>query len=269
MGRFSSPYLGPNPTPMMKYVELQPSNQVNEIVHRFWMFQVEASEELHSPFLHETLPESHVSLVLIRQPYFVGVRLLGPHTHKFQQHIHPPSVYLGIRFLPWISFDPPFYDPVDLVNQTADVPESVSRHFGDLLEAPASISQELLESRVKRLLEVHQPKQDRLVKYICLELNEGRPIGEIVEELPHSIRVIQKRFKQVTGISMRSFVGNLRQRRLWEERIHQDASWTESILKYDFYDQAHFIRDFQKKMQRSHQDFSQYLASMEISLAAD
>ncbi|MEO0727840.1 MAG: DUF6597 domain-containing transcriptional factor [Bacteroidota bacterium] len=253
----------------MNYTEFRPSSEFKEIVKNYWRFEVTNEDNNGSPLQHEVLPHSEVSIVFIQQPYFQGIRLLGPHVKKFAKEIHPDSTYFGIRLLPWISFPPEVMDKHQIINLTAACPLVVTEHFQSInfdqsLAPEAFISR--LEPCLKSLFTTITIGQNDLVKYICLELTRGKSVGAVVDDLPLSTRVIQKKFKQVVGMSMRKYHNVSRQRRLWTDFVKSNTSRALLLHEYGFFDQAHFINDFKKHMNRSHVSFERRLKEINISL---
>ncbi|KAB8155841.1 helix-turn-helix domain-containing protein [Kordia sp. TARA_039_SRF] len=251
----------------MEYEEFLPSKSLAEIVQNYWTFYVPESENLNFPIEHETLPESCVSIVFIQQPYYKGIRMLGPRTTKFHQSVFPKSIYFGIRLHPWLRFQPDIFRKDDIINQTTEVPDIIGDYFSiDIDVKQYSTSLDWVEKDLTSFFNTIIIQQDDLVKFICLELTQGTPISTIVEKLPFSVRVIQKRFKNVVGISMRQFASNNKQRNLWIDLLENQHKKTDVIYKYNYFDQSHFINEFKRKMQRSASDYEAYLKTINISL---
>ncbi len=61
----------------MIYKEFLPSEKLKDIVMNYWIFEVGDGSDFQFPIKHETIPDSCVSIVLINQPYFKGVKILG------------------------------------------------------------------------------------------------------------------------------------------------------------------------------------------------
>ncbi|MBC2846012.1 DUF6597 domain-containing transcriptional factor [Winogradskyella flava] len=252
----------------MKYFEYIPSLNLQNFILNFWMFEIEVNEEWQEPILHETIPDSSISIVLINKPQYKGVRILGPHSQKFQQAVFKGSIFLGIRLHPWIYFEMPTLKKMQLLNTTCAAPTEIENHFNDLVYTNLKNSDTLkvIETRLFELFNQIEILQNSLIKYICLELSKGKSVAMITEELPYSIRVIQKKFKQVVGLTMRQYQSNIRQRKIWEDFLKTSENKLDTILKHNYFDQSHFINDFKKRMNRTHTDFESYLRSMEIKI---
>lgn len=252
----------------MVYKEFLPSKHLEEIVGNYWCFEVLEDENLHFPIQHETLPESSVSIVFIQQPYYSGIRILGPRTEKYDQAVFPNAIFFGIRLHPWLLMQPSLFQKHEIINETTEASAVITNHLmmpDDLKTYTSSLA--IIENELLKLFRSVIVQKDDLVQFICLELSQGTPIHSIIEKIPRSVRVIQKRFKSVVGISMRHFASNLKQRKLWIDLLEKQDNKTAIILKHNYYDQAHFINEFKRKMKRSVADYESYLKTIQISLS--
>ena len=68
----------------------------------------------------------------------------------------------------------------------------------------------LIENCLEKLLSQTPIAKSELVQFICLELESGKPVSEIVKQIPLSIRPIQKQFKSITGITMKQYANIVR-----------------------------------------------------------
>ena len=253
----------------MKYQELSPSQSLQHIISNYWLFEIPENSSEQRLVHHEILPENTVSLVFIDIPHYQGIRILGPQLRKFQQDIMPPSRYLGIRFQPWISVKPLFLDKSSVINQIQDTDSSIASAFSSFF--PSAFENgfpeiHLVERALQNYLKTCQIAKSDLVKFICLELQKGKTISEITEEIPLSIRPIQKRFKATTGLTMKQFANVVRMQKTWREMILDKKEFLSVILGNGYYDQSHFINAFQKMMKSSHRDFHAYHSSIDIEL---
>lgn len=254
----------------MIYKEFLPSKELKEIVMNYWLFEVDSKNELEYPIEHETIPDSCVSIVLIDQPYYKGVRILGPHSKKYHQTIYPKSIFWGVKIAPWLTFKPALFDKNEIINNTAEVEGHLLIYFNldscKILSKNQS-TKSLIENKLIELFNSVDIQQNELVKFICIELSKGKPIASIVNEVPFSVRVIQKTFKRVVGLTMKQYSNNNRMREVWKGLMYtQENNKLDVIFKHNYYDQAHFINDFKNKMKRSHNDYETYLKNIKISL---
>lgn len=169
----------------------------------------------------------------------------------------PGHHYIGIRFLP--GFLPDFIDgkvsdftggQVDLSLCSPHADELIDgvlsgrdfRERADFLEGfvqqykntalPASIEKENLASAVRGLLEHSRG----LIR-----------IEELARETGYSVRYVNRVFTDLTGISPKTF-GKIVQFQAAIDYLdhHPDTSLTDLALRFGYYDEAQFIRDFRK-----------------------
>ena len=250
----------------MQYTEYNPSERFRSIVRDYWVFEINEEEKFEFPIQHETIPDSCLSIVAIRQPYFEGIRLLGPHHLKFDTPLFPNSCYVGIRIQPWIELKNVTFRKIDTVNQTLASDESLAIHFKPLLDQSTSSrpTVEKIESCLTMFLSTHEVFEHQIIRYICLNLMAGKSIKSITETVPMSIRVIQKKFKSVTGITMRQYAHNSRLRKVLIDFIQKPSDRKEIIYRYNYYDPSHFINDFKKKMKRPFAEFKHYMEFVDV-----
>lgn len=253
----------------MKYTETLPSSEFSELIANYWAFEVPPSAGEGKPFAHETMPENNVSIVFIHQPYFQGIRLLGPQIKMFKQQVYPGSVYLGIRFNPWVKMDGVIDSKAALINQTSASPEYLKEVFREI--EVQTFGQEfpdysLLETGLLRLIENQKVMVDPLVKYICLQLKKEIGIEALVKTIPLSIRPIQKRFKATTGISMSRFRSIDRLQKTVKMIYLEQASVTSAAHLNDYADHSHFLNTFRKYMDSSVKDFLAHTEKIDLSI---
>jgi len=201
----------------MKYTEYKSHIKLQDIIHKYWKFEVFEDNSISFPINHNTLPENKISIVIINQPYFNGIRILGPHLKNYNQHIVPNSIFFGIKLQPWITIGDLIIDKVDLVNSTCNAPDKIKKYFQSTLSEPIHIgfnAIELIETALLNLFQEVVISSNTMVKYICLELDKGKIISEVINDIPMSTRVIQKKFKTTTGITMKQYA-NINRQRNW------------------------------------------------------
>jgi AraC-like DNA-binding protein len=249
----------------MIYIEQTSCNDLKDIIQNYWKFEVLDKPDLKFPINHETLPESTVSLVFINQPYYSGIRLMGPHSKKYTQSLFPDSIFVGIRFQPWITIKSLTNKKSDVLNKTTDTSILIQDQFKEIHIKVGFNNFKLLDKQILKFLNTIEIEKNDLVKYICLELNLGKPISEVTSQIPVSTRVIQKKFKEFTGVTMKQYANIERQRNTWKAIILENKNQMDAILDNGFFDQSHFINEFKKIMKRSHSDFQSYLSSVEMT----
>ncbi len=248
----------------MIYKEVQPSKDLQEYIQNYWKFEVVENSDKTFPIQHETLPENTMSLVFINQPYFNGIRIMGPHIEKYTQSLFPNAIFLGIRIQPWLNIHSLTTNKVDILNKTLPSSPEVENHFKELQLVTGFDNFTLFEKQVVSFLKRSTIQKNDMVKFICLQLNSGKSIAEITSQIPASTRVIQKKFKETTGLTMKQYANIERQRNTWKAIMLENKNPLDAIIDNGFYDQSHFINEFKKIMKRTHNDFQSYLASVHM-----
>ncbi|MEM8889545.1 MAG: helix-turn-helix transcriptional regulator, partial [Bacteroidota bacterium] len=176
---------------------------------------------------------------------------------------------LGIRIHPWLISPELFPPKSDLLNITAAFQQQ-ALELEKILETDWEENEKGLVREVENaclgLFRQYQLEENELIKYICLLLEKGHKVKEVAEELPLSIRPIQKLFKSITGISMKQYQDIARIRKATIDLYTAQKDRYDILYTHGFFDQSHFINDFKRRMDRSPKDFLNYHSSFEIDL---
>ena len=253
----------------MKYLEFSPNKELSSLIYNYWVFEIPQSEEIVSSIQHFSIPDPCVSIVIINQPYFNGVRILGQHTSAYHQEIYPNSIFLGIRFHPWVVFNERYIDKIKTLNSTAEASPEIETHFKSMLgrkrQTDFSDFTEL-DTALKNFVDEIKPGIDPLTRYICIKLSNEESISEITNSIHLSKRNIQKSFKKSAGVTMKQYSSSVRQRKIWEKILTKELSPHSAILEHGFFDQAHFINSFKKKTKLTPKEFREYHNKINLSL---
>ncbi|MGN6419305.1 MAG: DUF6597 domain-containing transcriptional factor [Pseudobacter sp.] len=72
------------------------------------------------------------------------------------------------------------------------------------------------------------------------------PVHALLKELKVNERMLERKFKQATGISPKQYSGIVRVNASAKKLQHKSGSLTAVAYDHDYFDQAHFIKDFRK-----------------------
>lgn len=235
----------------MTYTEKSPSAALQHLVHSYWKFEISSDFNGGQPFLFEVMPENTLSMVFINVPHFKGATCLGVQTQRLKREIFPGSVFLGIRFNPWISIEGLFENKTATANQVLEFPVLLNELFADI--HPGNLSADfsnfhLLEKGLLRLTDHYKITADPLVKYLCLQLENGTKINDFIPEVPLSIRPVQKQFKKITGLTMAQFRNIHRLRNTVKQIYLQQQNITHAAFENGYTDHSHFMNSFKKLM---------------------
>ncbi len=236
----------------MTYTETTPSEKLKELIHSYWKFEISSDFNKGNPFFFEVMPENTLSIVFINVPHFKGVTCLGVQAKRMKREIFPGSVYLGIRFNSWVSIEGLFENKISTANQIIKFPTDLHEIFSEI--NPCNISADfsayhLIEKGLSNLTHQYKITSDPMVKYLCLQLESGTKIKELIKEVPLSVRPVQKHFKKITGMTMAEFRNINRLRNTVKQIYTQQEKITHAAFQNGYTDHSHFMNSFKKFME--------------------
>lgn len=238
-----------------QYQEYQPSKNLESNVACYWTVNTYDSD---AKKLHRIIPDGCVDIIFDLQSASIskGAFVAGLMTSFMVTDLARNSSSFGIRFY------------VDTVHHFLRYPVSAfigKRVFLEdiwgpeglfLLEDLKSTTQisdiiEKVESRLMSFLPVDEPKVNDLVQtsmqYIFA--HQGiMSIRSLSNELHYSERHIRRCFQNELGVSPKELINIIRFQSLLHE-LYKDPQprFTDIAVKYGYYDQAHFIKNFKQK----------------------
>ncbi|NVK52088.1 MAG: helix-turn-helix transcriptional regulator [Flavobacteriaceae bacterium] len=251
----------------MKYTEIVPSDKFNNLVLNYWTFEIPEATNEAQEFVHQIMPENTVSIVFINQPFYKGIRLLGPQTERLLQTIYPGSFYLGVRINPWVKIESIIPDKEQLINKTNPAPNFINNLFKEIninFLSQNFTDYHLIEKGLLKLIENKKIVIDPLVKYICLQLTQDVKINQLIKSIPLSIRPVQKKFKSTTGMTMSNFRSIHRLQNTTRMVYLNKDSIVEAAFENNYTDHSHFINTFKKYMKISFKEFLLKTESIEL-----
>ncbi len=255
----------------MFYREVAPSAEVSHLVLSFWEFIGEG--ESSEPISHEVFPDGCISLFYYRNEKFNFNRLyikdLSLETLKTQ--IYAGDVYWGIRFAPSacakiLRVNPSeiYSHPLDAANElthlTAGLLEEFNRFqtFGEAIE--------FYESKMKSLGITAADTDRKVAEAISIiEANRGEMrISEIAAVVNLSVRQLERRFRNCTGLSPKQYA---RARRIRATAINMleetEMSLANRAAEMGFTDQSHLTHEFSTLTGRSPNSFAERVKRIE------
>lgn len=236
----------------------EPAHPLSMFVDQFWY--MEAYAPLHAKEL--ALPDGSAEIVIELRKNHVrlydsggrelrlrGAIVCGPHTEYFAIDSSCPSAVVGIHFKPG-GMRPFVKQPLnELLNGLVSLDNiwgsKADELRDELLQCPAPetmfrVLERALLAAACRPLEHHAA-----VQYV-LDRLRGAQIGDIVDGIGISHRQLNQLFKEEIGMSPKRLSRMLRFREALNRMNRGERlAWTDVAIACGYYDQAHFIKDFQ------------------------
>jgi AraC-like DNA-binding protein len=245
----------------MNFITQLPSPQLRHVVRNYWMFEVFGNEtpikqmlfpygsfELIFYLRGEGLMRYYDSTEYVKQEkYFYS----GQVTKSFELCINGPCKCLGVSFFPWagkLMYDFPsdtmtdHLIPLDCLKYDESLIDLLS------VEENTESFFRIIENYLK--VRLHQKQIDKVVmktiEAIFIRPDKNAATDFLNSNVGLSRRRIQQRFLESSGLSMKQFIRKVRfQKSLSKLKQFSPAnSLTQIGLDSGYYDQAHFINEF-------------------------
>lgn len=247
----------------LQYQEFLPSSAMTQYLAGHWKFVVPANWD--GPLEHIAPPDGCVSLFMCKNAshHFQFIGLLGPQLNMLETTFMPDSVYWGIRFFPGAF--PCFFDHniEDLPKQGELLPQGEwNDPFFENLN-PDFEDAALFEHN---LLKVKRKEPDLEVAKVVREIikTEGQvKVAVLVQQAFVSERQLQKRFRKAVGLSMKELARVFRLRAALAQLVLQEQGVLDISFDKGFYDQSHFLHEFQRFARQKPDQVKRYLRSIQ------
>lgn len=245
----------------MNFTILPPPQPLSDYVRFFWFLEGSATEQ--KPFDHRILADPCPEFIFYYKGQFRYKTDSGPETTlasgifgQKQTYSKVASkedfgifgIYLYPHALPQLFCFPAY----EVTNQSADI-KSICGKAGEILEEEimlasnnhhrVKLASDFLEARLKNV----KPEYTKILSSIK-EISNSCPLTSI-KTLAYnhslSLRQFERKFREFSGFSPKLFLRIIRFNSIIK-RTFENKSLTEVAYEYGYYDQAHFIRDFQK-----------------------
>jgi len=244
------------------YREFLPSPAWADYLAGHWKFVVPM--DWGQTFEHIAPPDGCVSLFLCKNErhHFQFAGLMGPQLTMLKTTLVPGSVYWGIRFYPG-AFSCCFDQSVeDLKNQSIVLPDFAAFDAGLAVLNPDFADVQLIET----LLPHPQKTLDTEVRKVVQSIlkTEGQcKIADLVHAAFLSERQLQKRFRKAVGLSMKELARVMRIRAALVQMVLHERQSIDISFEQGFYDQAHFLHEFQQFARQQPEEVKRYLRNIQ------
>lgn len=238
---------------------LQPSREsLSHIVKSFWMIDSEGNKEIGR---EKIIPDGYPEMIFhYGDPYRINIsgnwveqakELIGGQirNHFFLENTGTSQMF-AIKFQPWAIKELFGIEMSTLVDDVISIPEAVKEEVSVLKEI--AISSLSFEEKVAQIEEYLMNKDfDRLdAKYKAVQLIHERngivQLNELVALTGASERTLERYFKAYVGLSPKFYSRIIRFSSIFKLIQEEPIDWQDVIFKAGYYDQSHFIKNFQE-----------------------
>lgn len=244
------------------YQEFLPSPAWADYLAGHWKFVVPA--DWGPGFEHIAPPDGCVSLFLCKNErhHFQFAGLIGPQLALLKTTLVAGSVYWGIRFYPG-AFSCCFDQNVEgLKNQSLDLPD-----FSAFTAGLAALDADFTDVKVmENLIPAPRKTPDEEVRKVVQNIlkTEGQcKIADLIQTAFLSERQLQKRFRKAVGLSMKELARVMRLRAALAQMVLHERQSIDISFDQGFYDQAHFLHEFQQFARQQPEEVKRYLRNIQ------
>lgn len=249
MYRPLQPSVGDSPNSLVSYRELAPSEKLRQFIYCYW--ELRSDTTLRPAFAYRIVTDACVDL-LLDCTTFEGLIIAGTANSSTDVSLGGKVEYFGIRFLPgcFHHFWPlPLKEVANEMILCREIWGQRLNAFETQLFSARSTREriELAESLLLQQLVKNNKAPDK--RFLTMLDNIYRQQGLIhFEKTPNaeiSPRQLRRLFDKYIGVSPKSFARIVRfQSALRAMRHGRKAEWRDLYFDFGYYDQAHFIHDF-------------------------
>lgn len=233
---------------MATYREIQPSARLRRYVECYWCQSEEDAAN------HVVLPDGCVDILFSRsgvEP--IGLATVGLMTTSIRVPAGPARSFFGVRFRPGMasSFLPGAQLLTDETRPLDDLAGSAARRMFERLAESHSL--ETMAGVMDQLLRPLDPPDigERVLWQLeSAKVSAGSSLDELIAESGLSVRHFRRLCLERAGVSPKYLSRILRFRkavqRMGAARGLGQPSWADFAVACGYYDQAHFIREFQE-----------------------
>lgn len=234
------------------YREYIPGKHLQPYISCFWTMTSEI--DLEEPILHRVIPDGCADIIfdLNEHSYKEAGSVVGTMTKPIFAKLKGRVNYVAIRFLPGgflHFFDNALYNFTDQIIPLEIISGKEERNLTEQLFLENHIENQikLLESHLERLLKTNN-KNDPVVKNAIYNIlvNKGNiRVSELSKIVHTSKRQLRRKFERWVGVSPKAFCRIIRFKNVLRMvRSGPKCNWLSIALEGGYYDQSHFIHEF-------------------------
>ncbi|MGH0425869.1 DUF6597 domain-containing transcriptional factor [Bacillus pretiosus] len=237
-----------------RYQEYLPSKILESYIACYWTVEFHASDKNK---LHRIVPDGCVDIIfdLKASSFLKGAIVTELMTEYEVIDLSQDCSLFGIRF--YIDCAAHFFrSPISSVRGNTvfleDIWGNEALFITEDIQSSTRISEKIqkVESKLLTFLPLNELKTDSLIKTGIQNIfaHQGiLTIHSLSEKLCYSERHIRRTFKNELGVSPKELLHIIRFQSLLKELyIVPQTQFIDITLKYGYYDQSHFIKDFKR-----------------------
>jgi len=244
----------------MKSVIIKPKNEILKKYVQYFLFFEKAN---HNFLTYTTFPNSNLCLAIYKENKIfynhqtnmcevnIGSafksRFYGFHKRPFKVNIDSSLNQMCIIFHPAAlrAFTKESYDDLLLSDSVFDELFSYDQNILERIFEISDLSKRAEELEILLLKKLNNSISDKMKEALMLiNQNNMMSIDELLKNLKMSEATLFRLFKNNLGQNPKSFLNTLRFRNVLNDLSQPDKSLTTVAYQNQFYDQAHFIKDF-------------------------
>lgn len=253
----------------MIYQEIPVSDSLKDQLLCFWKFI--GPDQIHGGSMpHYIMPDASSSLIFFLHPesQYRGTCLIGPTKYIRETEVFAETITFGIRFKPGLTSGIFQLSGIDLRDgeqrPAPNLPHLNYKKILDLLQEERALLAYLQDQLPLTFNELKPKNHPAVMKavFLILESKGNLKISEISERVHLSERQLQKMFKREIGLTLKEFATVMRLRDAIIQLELEQKDYQDTVFNSGYYDQAHFIRDFNKLSRISLPAFKQYIKNI-------
>jgi AraC-like DNA-binding protein len=243
----------------MNYRQVAPSAAVGGYVEFYWMLEGRSPASA----IQRIIPDGRSGLILnMGQPfqsYTNGVWnsqpecfFVGQITGPFLLRPSGPAAMLGIQFRPHGAarlLRLPMCELADSAIALEDLSRRLFRSLEPVRHLPSLTLALAALDPILRTFAEPERTEDNLVVQAARDIERAgglTSVRDVANRIGWSTRQLQRRFKDVVGISPKLFARMQRFQRVLRAMDGPNSDWVDAAVHCGYYDQAHLIRDFRE-----------------------
>lgn len=243
----------------MLYERISPSPALHDLIECYWVIEDEGREIHQQKIIPDGFPEiifhygdSYRINITGKWETQTNALLAGQIKNYFFLENTGTSGMIGIKFKPYALAELFYLNMDEFTDAVVDLNSILKEEFesiGIIMTKNSDYTSkiDILNDFFEKMLpELTRSEKIRSAVSLILESNASIPINDIAESVNISERQLERLFKRYVGLSPKFYCRIIRFSFIFECVQQDDPQWSEIAQLAGFYDQSHFIKNFQE-----------------------